>query len=267
LIGFCYDDTDSDDRFVDVGCHPGGGRHRFEILIYRKTGQGCTLVKRYTPRSTALEFGLGEQGPGPNVFQTNGLFDRNRTGSPYDFDFRWLPDLDSADFYPENYQKNAHYPIRLKVTDGTFYTRMRTGSTFKLIDADRQDCDYEIRDFGHVALFMAVAMDTQSTVFLTEAEPLQWAQGVSYQVVFKNECYGCTYDVNDCNEANRNDFHFSRKVIKVPSNRMKYGLRLKQPCSGADCRERPDFCYPEPDRLNDEAPCMGTGFGRTSGFP
>jgi hypothetical protein len=160
-----------------------------------------------SPRSNSLEFGLRSSGPGPNVFQTNGSFDRNRTGSPYDYDFRWLPNLDSADFYPENYQKNARYPIRLKVTDGTFYTRMHTLSTFKLVDADRQDCETEIRDFGHVALYMAVAIDTQSTVFLTEADPLQWAQGVSYHVVFRNECEGCRFDVNDCNnEASETTF-------------------------------------------------------------
>jgi hypothetical protein len=267
LIGFCYDDTNSGDRFIDVGFHPGAGGHRFEIFIYRKMGSRCNLVKQYTPRSRSLEFGLRSSGPGPNVFQTSGSFDRNRTGNPYDYDFRWLPDLDGADFYPENYQKNARYPIRLKVTHGTFYTRMHTLSTFKLVDADSQDCETEFRDLGHVALYMAVAIDTQSTVFLTEADPLQWAQGVSYHVVFKNECDGCRFDVNDCNEAKRNDFHFSRKVVKVPNNRLKYGLRLKlQGCSGAECPP-PDFCYPEAHRLTDEAPCMGSGFGQTSGFP
>ena len=268
LIGFCYDDSQSGNRFIDVGFHPGAGGHRFEIFIYKKTASDCVLVKQYTPRSNSLEFGLRSSGPGPSVFQTNGTFDRNRIGSPYDYDFRWLPDMDSADFYPENYQKNARYPIRLKVTDGTFYTRMHTLSTFKLVDADRQDCETEIRDFGHVALYMAVAIDTQSTVFLTEADPLQWAQDVSYHVVFRNECLSCNFDVNDCNnEARRNDFHFSRKVVKVPSNRLNYGLRLKQQgCTGDQC-PRPDFCYPEAHGLTDEAPCMGAGFGQTSGFP
>jgi hypothetical protein len=135
------------------------------------------------------------------------------------------------------------------------------------VDADKADCDTEIRDFGHVALYMAVAIDTQSTVFLTEADPLQWAQGVSYHVVFRNECDGCSFNSEDCTEAGRNDFHFSRKVVRVPGGRMNYGLRLKQSgCTGEACPQ-PDFCYPEAHRLTDEAPCMGSGFGQTSGFP
>jgi len=268
LFGFCYDDTNSGDRFIDVGIHPGAGGHEFEILIYRKTGPDCVLVKKYKPRSNDLEFGLRTSGPGPSVFQTDGPFDRNRTGTPYDYDFRWLPDLDSADFYPENYQKFSRYRTKIKVTHGTFYTRMHTLSTFKLVDADRRDCDTEIRDFGHVALYMAVAIDTQNTGFLTEADPLQWAQGVTYHVVFRNDCRSSHFTVDDCdNEANRNDFHFNRKVVKVPSARMNYGLRLKQQgCSGDAC-PRPDFCFPEEHRLGDEAPCMGSGFGQTPGFP
>ena len=268
LIGFCFDDTDSADRFVDVGFHRGDNKHQLEITIYKITStSGCRdIVKQFTPTGTSLEFGLRPHGPGPNVFQTNGPFDRNRIGDPYDYDFRWLPDLDGADFYPENYGKFARYPVRLKVTDGTFYTRIHTKSTFQLVDVDRQDCDMEIRDFGHVALYMAVAIDTQSTVFLSEADPLVWQPNVRYQVVFRNECDDCSYDVNDCDaEKNRNDFHFNRKVVKVPSGRMKYGLRLKQSCS-PDCNQ-PDFCYPGPHRLTDEAPCMGGAFGQTGGFP
>jgi len=51
---------------------------------------------------------------------------------PTSKDFRWLPDLDSSDFYPENYQKFAKYPIKLNVTDGTFYARVHTLATFKV---------------------------------------------------------------------------------------------------------------------------------------
>jgi len=264
LIGFCYDE---DNRFIQVGFHPGVGEHKFEIYIYKRTGPKCDLIKGpFTPTSKDLEFGLKSGGPGPSVFQTAGPFDRNRIGYPYDYDFRWLPDLDSSDFYPENYQKFARYPIKLNVTDGTFYTRVHTSATFKLVDADKTDCNTEIRDFGHVAMYMAVAIDTQSTVFLTEAESLKWEPGVSYHVVFRNECEGCKFDKDDCNEAKRNDFHFNRKVVKVPGSRMKYGLRLKEPgCTGTGCPAL-DFCYPDPQRGNDEAPCMGSGFGQTSGF-
>ena len=151
------------------------------------------------------------------------------------------------------------------MTDGTFYTWAHTNSTFKLVDADLQDCEIEIRDFGHVALYMAVAIDTRSTVYLTGVDPFQWQAGVSYQIVFINECDSCEFDPTDCVEKNRNDFHFNRKVVKVPSNRLNYGLRLKEPGKSI----KPDFCHTdhEPHRFSDEAPCMGSGYGQTPGFP
>jgi len=271
LVGFCYDDNNTP-GFIDVGFHPGEGNHHLQIDIYRNPG--CQLIKTLTPGpKDLLELGQKQQGSSPNVFQTAGPFDRNKTGGSYDHDFRWLPDLDSADFYPEGYAKNAKYGTRLKVTDGTLYTRLRSNSTFKLIDANLQDCEDEIRDFGHVELYMALAINTKGTVYLTGADPFIWAQGVSYQIVFRNECHNCLRTANDCDEMKRNDFHFNRKVVKVPGGRIKYALQLKESCAG-NCAT-PDFCYtPHPPprttddfRVSDESPCMGSGFGRTPGFP
>lgn len=269
LIGFCYKTPSASAPVCEVGFHPGGGHHKLDIKAYKKVDGSpiCDPVPlAVPPKITTMNLKIVGFGTAPEFFQKDDLvFDRYRVGGDYEYDFRWLPDLDGADFYPEPYGKNKYFGPRLYVSNGTFYTRLRTGSTFKLVDARTNQ---DIRRFGHVARYMATALSpTGSDLVRFEVngrsvKDFSRQDGVSYQIVFKNECDDCSLpDPNDPHdETRRNDFHFNRKVVKVPSNRTQYGLTIET--SGTSS---PNFC--PGDRLNDEAPCMGSGYGQTNGFP
>jgi len=279
LIDFAY----SDDGFVDVLCHPGMNHHKLEIQLYINPSDDLTNCEPYkviTPnRNDTLSLSVPAQtGKTPDVFQMPGSFERHKTGDNHDRDFRWLPDLHSLDFYPEGYGlKAVPGSVRLEVHNGTFYTRLLSTSTFNIVDADagREHCN-EGRFFGSIPLAMATAIDAKSDVVLTwsgQAEPITfpWKASDKYQVVFKNECdsSSCSLDPRNCDETLRNDFHHNRKVVKVPQQgRVKYSLNLQDGCTGAQCAIL-NFCVQSKRSklLTDEAPCMGSAFGKAPGFP
>jgi len=189
LMGFCYNTQDV--PACEVGFHPGDGHHRLQVKIYKKNPD-CTRPQIIEPAPTdkmILKI-MGTSGPGVDFYQTpDEPFDRYKTGGNNEYDFRWLPDLDSADFYPENYSKNSRYNTRLFVSDGTFYTRIRTGSKFKLVDAATER---DVRPFGHVARFMAAAINPEGSDFVrflindSTVRDFSRETGVTYQILFKN---------------------------------------------------------------------------------
>jgi len=270
LIGFCYNDQHDSSPVCEVGFHPGNGGHKLTVKAYKKFDdrRDCEEIPLTLPSKigTMDLRVIGSSGTSPEFFQKdNEPFDRYRVGGDYEYDFRWLPDLDGADFYPEAYKKNKRYGARLFLSNGTLYTRLRTGSKFKLIDAKT---NRDIRRFGYVARYMAAAIGAQGNDFVRfqvngkTVKDFPREVGFTYQIVFKNECDNCLPpNANDpTDETRRNDFHFNRKVVSIPRNRTKYGLRLEETGTSS-----PNFC--PVDRLNDEAPCMGSGYGQTPAFP
>src|SRR5205814_4416254 len=131
-----------------------------------------------------------------------------------------LPDLDGSYFYPENYGKNKVAGPLLKVFNGTFYTRVRSNSTFMIVDRD--DYNVEYQPYGHIAMEMGTAIEAngadvvQLTVNGTPLNnPLKASSGKKYQIVFSSHCMSGACNspvVNDPDETKRNDFHFNRKV-------------------------------------------------------
>ena len=275
LSCFVYNDRDPDNKFVHVAFHHGNGGHKLQIQVYKDPPDNVAdcMDPEIIPskNSDRLSFS-GLTAGTANVFQADSkYFDRNTTDDKYKYDFRWMPDLHSPDFYPEAYGLRGVTGARLAVPAGTFYTRVRTKSTFWLVD--RRDCNVEIRDYGHIALYMATAIETANNVALVaqSGPPLyKFEHPHKYQLVFYNECERCSPDPTDCDdEEKRNDFHYNRDVVRVPAlGRLKYSLKVKDRCAGDDCAD-PDFCirFHGAHRLNDEAPCSGTGYGKAPGYP
>lgn len=272
LMGFCYTTHDRIPA-CQIGFHRGGGRHKRAFRIYQKQGGRCvphpTMPVLPTTKDMTLKF-RDETNRGPDFYQSRANFFDRIDGDPNDF--RWLPDLHSGDFYPEAYALNDnHFQNSLYVHDGTFYTRVITNSTFKLVDKDKDN--RVIRGFGHVAMYMAAGIAAQSgDVVLLSIEggptvPFQWESGINYQIVLTNECYDgtdhCHFQIDDPVEENRNDFHFNRKVLKVPGGRTKFALMIDE---SPGTIPPLDFCYEVVHRLTDEAPCMGAGYGGGPGF-
>jgi hypothetical protein len=265
LAGFCYNTQHGPAPVCEVGFHPGNGHHSLAVRIYQVNAAGCSVESSPTTRIETMSLKIiGASGRPPEFYQTtDNPFDRYKIGGNNNYDFRWLPDLDGADFYPENYAKHNPYRPRLFISNGTFYTRVISGSKFKLVDGDT---DRDIRPFGHVARFMAAGMNPLGTdIVRFEVNGRTFRDfsqtGAKYQIVFQNECRGCAFNPQDpSNETRRNDFHFNRKVVKVPRGRTKYSLKIDGVGSSV-----PDWCETTA-ALTDEAPCMGAGYGQTNGF-
>jgi hypothetical protein len=272
LMGFCYTKHDHVPA-CEIGFHKGGARHKRDFRIYKKMRGICSpyAPKPVLPTDKDMTLKLRpETNRGPDFYQTRDSFFDRIKGDAHDF--RWLPDLHGGDFYPEGYDlHDDYYKTSLYVHDGTFYTRVKTNSTFKLVDKDNDNL--EIRGFGHVAMYMAAGIPAQAgdTVLLSiaggETIPFAWEREVSYQIVLRNECYDgsehCGFTLDDPDEEKRNDFHFNRKVLKVPSGRTKLALMIDEQGTEPVL----DFCPDPRKKVTDEAPCMGAGYGRGPGFP
>ena len=276
LSCFVYNDRQPNNKFVEVAFHHGDGGHELQIQVYENPPDNiddcmepCIVPSK---KSDELRFEVsGQTGGTANVFQADSkYFDRYTTDTKYKYDFRWMPDLHSPDFYPEAYGLRGVTGLKLAVPIGTFYTRVRTASTFWLVD--KRDCNVEIRDYGHIALYMATAIESTNNVLLLNKKRdtlYEFDKRYNYQIVFNNECKTCTPDANNCDdEERRNDFHYNRDVVRVPPLvRLKYGLKVKDQCTGADCAQ-PNFCirFHGAHRLSDEAPCSGSGYGKAPGY-
>jgi hypothetical protein len=260
LMGFFYN---TPLKACKVGFHPGHGHH-LEVSIFQNH-PACTPyepVPAIPSHIKTMTLKVARQSSGPDFFETADPFNRE-TGNRQDF--RWLPDLDGKDFYPRGHGKNrGHYNSWLHVLDGRFYTHTVSESTFKLVDVDTGS---DIDAFGHVARIMAAALDVTEDVSLqiNGRRPiiLKYAPGVTYQIVFSNECSEngnpCHWEDHPSDETKRNDFHFARKVLKLPRDERRIGLRVVKPVDGPT----PQFCRGKNKiESNDAAPCMGSGYGQ-----
>jgi hypothetical protein len=269
LMGFSYDAQRQEGR---VGFHPGNSHHSLTVYVFQiDSGGSCSPIGdpiRTVRREITLQARPASTVP-VKYYQFPGPFNRF-DGDPYDF--RWLPDLDGEDFYPESYAKHGHFTRFLRVKNATFYTRMRTNSTFNLVtQPDNVTPNRLIRHFGHVARYMAAAMplptgaqDVALQIDSQPAIPLPASSNVRYQILFENECDNCVNPSGDIligtDETKRNDFHYARKALMMPGARLNIGLKLREEHAPDD----PDFCMGA-HRVTDPAPCMGAGYGGGNG--
>jgi len=87
--------------------------------------------------------------------------------------------------------------------------------------------------------------------------------GSIFEVGFFNRCdesHGCAkHQLNDDNdETKRNDFHYMRKVLSLPSSQVRYTLALDH----KNTAPKANFCGGSVFKISDEAPCMGAGYGQ-----
>jgi hypothetical protein len=262
LMGFAYDGKD----IGKVGFHGHGG-HQLVIGVYR-TGDCANPIKTFTGAKEIELKVMPEAGQRVDYFEQNPNKDFNRfTGHANDF--RWLPDLDSGDFYPKGYDKHPeHFSAWLQVQNATFYTLVSTNSTFKLQKRLAKD-----RLFGHVARVMAAAVNLtseQNVLLIVDGKPLDIkpSGNETYQIVFNNECKHCRKpNLCSTHEEDWNDFHYSREVLKLPIWERKVRLRLDEKHAGTTlniCGLRSAISLNSDCQTNeatDEAPCMGAGYG------
>jgi len=255
LMGFAYNRDHDGWPVCDVGFHHGGGHHVQNFVLFKsKDGQVVETTKLRTGKNMSLK--LAADPKGPKFFETDTSSFNRVSGDAHDF--RWLPDLHGEDFYPDGPRFKNTYPNHLYVYDGIFYTWKRTEATFNIVDEN----DIVIKPYGHTALYMAAGIDLPThddRVLLEIAQdvpiPLVWEAGVSYRLLLENEAMSFCPDICSPYEGKRNDFHFNRKMLEIGNGPE---LTLKADPCGA-------FAYCK--KGSDQAPCMGAGYGKSSGLP
>jgi hypothetical protein len=262
LCAFCYRSPN-----CEVGFHRGDGKHKFKIKLFEKPG--CHDITPDLPEKIKqITVEIASKASSVDFYE-KGSFNRLPSDDPHDF--RWLLDLDGHDFYHENIDKvTGVFKTKLTVKHGRFYTYSTTNSKFDRVNVE------DLLDTLHlnqVAAWIGAAIEVQSAehvvITIDKLPPIKLYPGTgkNYELHFLNECEEngtpCHFIPMDPDEEKRNDFHFMRKVLKLKSKRTKYGLHL----ATAVGLEPPSPKCAEHAQLNDEAPCMGTGFGQTNGFP
>jgi hypothetical protein len=232
--------------------------HKLKIVAYRSSAP-CNEIYRNEaiPKKTTMDFEIKNK-PSDSTFFHGGAFERSALQGNAK-DFRWLLDLEDLPFNNGKLKrKEDKFSTKLNVRHGTFYTYKHTASTFLYDNGSGTPTK-----LGYVPKVMAtdVSLEQGECVSLkingTEVLPYPLCSGAKYEIFFLNECdASCTHS----------DFSMVFDAFEKPK---RFELTLEH---ADDNGPTDDLCLPVPTsnrirRLNDEAPCMGGGFGGGGGFP
>jgi len=261
-----------------VGFHSkasGAHEHQLMVTAYQKanTTPPCTQQGDTAPAKAIVLPGepLLLEITNPRILDGVYFFQPPPTGGKkHDNDFSWIVNLESQDWYGPNHRPLAAvYDPRLIVTNGLFYTLMKTSSTFRRQQADGEDH----RTIGNIAQYVAanIYLRPGGQVKLTlpkQPQPilLQQDPNASYEIHFMNTCFkkgthtACDFKPYHPNKVMRSDFymHFDG-IHPQPAAELELVVGIgTQGTTAGICGE---------GSANDESPCSAVGFGGPNGFP
>ncbi len=271
----------------DVGFHSKGDGpvgHHLQIVAYNNAvnADSCDEVYRTAVHEKIKTLAL--EVPQPKGVNQTFFYQPGRACSRQeltdDQDFRWMVDFESDYLHGKYLKKNKsiYRPI-LTVEYGIFYTLRKTASTFR---AQTEDGNY-VCHLGNVANIMGanVYVESRSHVRLIVDNKCYevYAPG---EIYFKNHCMkDDTEDYCDFNPYNlndkkkRSDFFLNYKAFDragSPEFQLFIAERRDQTMTPEVVCEKDRLTPKErptrEDRLNDEAPCSGAGYGKgNTGLP
>ena len=234
--------------------HTSSSDHELEIVVFER---GSPCIKKLTKKGidipAKIELINPHGHPDDVDFFQSGDPDNFNRKDWHDKDFRWLLDLEGPETYSNkdfDRTEDKGFNKKLHVRSGRFYTYRRTGSTFTT-DVGSLLCP----EFS-VARFMACDIplqDTQTFVLKVGNEQVSMQNPARYEIYFLNTCGSCT----------GSDFPMVFEAVEN-GEAYKFDLKLATPGSTVPTDE---LCLSLINRGNDEAPCMGIGFGGGRGFP
>jgi len=258
--------------------HRGDDHHRLKIIVYQGSGANCVRIYENDdiPKDEVviMDIRVNDKASDAKFFMNTTVPFKREDLQGDDKDFRWLLDLEGPDLANRKlHRKQDKFRTKLKVRNGVFYTYRHTGSTFKLVDSSGNP----IKNLGYVPKVMAanipLRVDECLSFKIRKNEvslPHPICGRQKYEIFFLNEDEERCLDRHD-KRCLQGDFTMVYAAIEEP---LPFDLKLDQDC---DHSPAPDFCGPTTDlclplptpdmRLNDEAPCMGGGFGGGGGFP
>src|ERR1700738_146448 len=251
MVSFTYKGTEARAVF-----HRESAPHKLKIIAFEHTGDKCNVIYRNekVPKGARMDLRINNKTSDARFFQGS-TFNRS-TYQGDDKDFRWLLDLEKP---PCNngkvHRKQDKFNTKLKVGHGVFYTYKHTGSTFLYDDGSG---DYPKLGYVPKAIATDIELAADECVsFKINGKrilPDSFCYGTKYEIFFLNEC-----DIT-CSDS---DFYLVFDAIENPK---RFNLKLE---TANDNGPTTGLCLTIPSihKLNDEAPCMGGGFGGGGGFP
>lgn len=251
-------------------------RHELEIRIFTKQGDVCPTTPEVIPVSPQTTLSLVVTDP--DLF-TSAVFyqpDLKEDGTKQDGDFRWVPNLEGAEWYYKSLtRKQGAYSPTLVVPNGLFYTIEKTASTFR-----RQKPEgVEVLEVGSIADYVGANIYLKQTGKVelkidAATKVLKAGANVKHEIHFVNHCFDKSTPSHHCqgtflpyhltDKTQRNDFYMNFEALDglPPNDELHLVLEKKgKP-------KKPEICGTDA-RATDEAPCSAVGFGGRdgSGFP
>jgi hypothetical protein len=252
LLGFCYNGRHG----CEVGVYETGNHQLMMEVSNNLVGANVPLPGDWSRIKLTME-GVN---PDPK-FLNKPHFGRYK-GDPNDF--RFLIDLEGYDdggLKGPLHKVQGYFERKIFISHGTFHTFWRTKSTFKSPDLATQGlghfpyvigCNIDLHDDQQMFLYID---DAQAPAYIFNAH-----QGV-YRIILTNYCSD--------DQGKEGDFGEVFNLLTDPA--LAYQVEVD------------DDEGPNPETLpipplkgpfiglsmaqNDNAPCMGAGFGQTDGFP
>ena len=268
ILGFRYD---ARNQKCEIGIHHGSATHKLRVTVVEDPSR----IIYETPREgfgigTIIEFGILGKPSNVSFLQASGRLnrtDRNTNST----DFRWLFDVEHNDFYgfPLPLREGV-YRQRLIINNGVFYTHDLTRSNFDVIGGRTP----YTKIYVPTVMGARVPLGVGECAFLTvngaqvlPANTVCRASGKTYRFIFTNNC---TRSGQPCAHS---DFHLNFDAINLPHDQ-RFELVLNEPGRSVKSAQQTKLERDEAELLrqagmvvNDEAPCMGMGFGKNEGFP
>jgi hypothetical protein len=248
--------------------HRDDTHHNMEVIVYDRNGCREIFHDRGLPKTTKMDIRIkdksnDDKSSDAKFFRAPDFKREDLKGHANDF--RWLLDLENPPFSDIKFdRKEDKFSTKLKVRHGTFYTYKHTGSTFLNENTGMK--------LGYLPKVMATDIKLEPGECLSfkingkEVLPPKTCSDAKLEIFFLNECADDTCKKGDFDmtfEALENPKKFTIKVDTKDPNGPTSDLCKAVPSSTRGVPHDRD----KADRLNDEAPCMGGGFGGGGGFP
>lgn len=260
-----------------VGFYNGDGKHPLRINFYEDS---CTKQTPF-PMSIGNNLELTISNPDLSIvsralfYQPDGRR-RRRDAIDDPHDFNWIVDFESSDCYGNHLVANMNiYRPQMKVNPAIFYCLKKTRAEFEI----RPTTPTRLPGNGNIFSDMRfVAEVIAANIYLTPGSGSVILKSGSEQkeiskgeIHFISECedenqadHDC-YDYSHEDRKRRNDFYLHDAAIQSPP---QLNLKCVKPVS--DPRDKgalEGVCNRASILTNDNAPCAGSGYGGSGGFP
>jgi hypothetical protein len=273
----------------DIGFHDKGDspiHHHLSVRAFNNavTNDRCDSV--YTTPDNVKIKKIGLRVINPNVVHQAYFYQRGRACSRQDLtyyeDFRWIVDFESHYLYGKHLSGTTHLPKikniyrpTVSVESGIFYTLRKTASTFRAQTSDGKYVSYlgNVADIIGANVYVADGGYIELTVDNSNPPYKISAPG---EIYFTNHCKDEDTTSGDCdfnpynlqNKKERSDFFLNYKAFdrkSAPEYQLFLAESHNQTKTPDVICERSRLTHKDnptrEDKLNDEAPCSGAGYG------